>query len=488
MKPDFKFKFRRRKKLTSLLGLALDGRRLDGVVLKLVNGAPAGQQSFSAGLALDPLTAAPELVAREIRNHLDAAGIRERHCVFGVPLKWVLTMQTELPALPAADAASLLQLEVERGFHADVATLQLSTSRSPLAGGKTNVLIAGIPGTHLARLEQVLAAAKLKPVSFALGLAALQPAGQPLAARFDSGLALAIGESQVGLLVAANGGVVALRSLEGAVTDEGSQRVLNTELVSREVRITLGQLPGELRDTVKRIRIFGPQPLARQLADALETRGSTLGVQVEVCSAPASAGASGPMAPGVSSSPAFSLAAEALLGQAPAFEFLPPKPGLIEQFVTKYSSGRLRTIGAIGAGVGLLLALVFGYQQIILWRLQTQWAAIANKVGELAQVQGQIRQYRSWYDGSFANLGILRQLTLAFPEDGSVTAKSIEIRDGSTVTCSGTARDYAALLGMQAKLRTAAGITDVKLEQVRGKAPMQFVFGFKFNHGAAHEN
>jgi len=211
-------------------------------------------------------------------------------------------------------------------------------------------------------------------------------------------------------------------------------------------------------------------------------------VQVEVCSAPASAGASGPMAPGVSSSPAFSLAAEALLGQAPAFEFLPPKPGLIEQFVTKYSSGRLRTIGAIGAGVGLLLALVFGYQQIILWRLQTQWAAMANKVGELAQVQGQIRQYRSWYDGSFANLGILRQLTLAFPEDGSVTAKSIEIRDGSTVTCSGTARDYAALLGMQAKLRTAAGITDVKLEQVRGKAPMQFVFGFKFNHGAAHEN
>jgi Tfp pilus assembly protein PilN len=110
------------------------------------------------------------------------------------------------------------------------------------------------------------------------------------------------------------------------------------------------------------------------------------------------------------------------------------------------------------------------------------------KVGELQAIQDNIRQYRSWYDGSFKNLSILRQLSLAFPEDGSVTAKNIEVRDGGTVTCSGTARDYAALLAMQAKLRTADGVRDVKLEQIRGKAPMQFVFGFNFNNGGGSEN
>ena len=103
MKPDFKFKFGRRKKLASLLGLTLDGSHLDGVVLKRTNGSLQLAQHFSVALTLDPLTAAPELVGREIRNLLDAAGVRERNCVFGVPLKWVLTAHTELPPLPEAE-------------------------------------------------------------------------------------------------------------------------------------------------------------------------------------------------------------------------------------------------------------------------------------------------------------------------------------------------------------------------------------------------
>ena len=110
MKPDFKFKFGRGKTPTTVVGLTLDGSRLDGVVLKRTNGSLQQLQTFSAALTLDPLTAAPELVGREIRNHLDAAGIRERDCVLGVPLKLVLTAQTELPPLPEADATSLMQL------------------------------------------------------------------------------------------------------------------------------------------------------------------------------------------------------------------------------------------------------------------------------------------------------------------------------------------------------------------------------------------
>ncbi|MGH7952456.1 MAG: hypothetical protein ACREFE_11140 [Limisphaerales bacterium] len=128
-----KINFAKRKWLTSLLSLSLDGSRLEGVVLRRTNGALQLQQTFSAALTLDPLTAAPELVGREIRNHLEAAGVRERHCVVGVPLKWTLAAHTELPPLPEADAASLLQLEAERGFPCDAATLQLSDSRCALA-------------------------------------------------------------------------------------------------------------------------------------------------------------------------------------------------------------------------------------------------------------------------------------------------------------------------------------------------------------------
>ncbi len=480
-----KINFRRRKRLTSVLGLALDGSRLEGVVLRRTNGALQLHQTFSVMLSLDPLTAAPELVGREIRNQLDAAGVRERHCVLGVPLKWVLTAHTELPPLPEADAASLLQMEAERGFPCDVATLLLANSRCPLSGGKQHVTLAGIPNAHLAALERVLAAAKLKPASFALGLAALQP---PAAENSNGVLALAIGESQVSLQITCGGGVAALRGLEGAIEDEAGRRNLQAGLVAREARITLGQLPVELRDTVKRIRIFGPRELAQQLADEMELRFEPMGLSVEIVAAYSPDEFGVQLPPAASVSPAFSLAARWLAGQPPVFEFLPPKPTLLEQFVTKYSSGRLRTTGAIAAGIVALVGGLFLFQEFELILLRSRWSAMSAKVGELQTVQGQIQQYRPWFDDTFRDLAILRQLTLAFPEDGAVTAKTIEIQNDKTVSCSGNARDNAALLATLTKLRSADGVSHLKVDLIHGKSPMQFTFDFQYGNGGANEN
>ena len=338
----------RRKKLMSLLGLTLDGSRLAGVVVRRQNNALQLLQSFAVTLSLDPLTAAPELVGREIRNELDKAGVRERFCVVGVPLKWVLTAQTELPPLPEADAASLLQLELERGFPCDIDTLRLASSTCKLADGKQLVIMAGIPSSQLAILEQVLAAAKLRPVSFALGLQALQP---PEREKSGGVLSLFVGESQVSLQITSQGGVAALRGLEGAIENESGHPVLQASVVSREARITLGQLPAEIRQSVKRIRIFGPLELARQLADEMELRFEPMGMGVEIISAYGSDDFGLDLPPGVSLSAAFSLAAHALAEQYPALEFLPPKPTLLQQLAAKYSSGRLQTIGLAAAAV-----------------------------------------------------------------------------------------------------------------------------------------
>ena len=486
MNTTLKLKAPRRKKLTSLLGLTLDGSRLCGVVLRRNNDTLQLQQTFEVALTLDPLTAAPELVGREIRNLLDAAGVRERNCVVGVPLKWVLTAQTELPELPPADAASLLQMESERGFPCDVATLRLTQSACALQDGKQLVTMAAIPNSQLALLENVLVAAKLRPVSFALGLQALQP---PAAATSDGVLALQVGESQVALQFTCRGGVAALRGLEGAIEMEAGQPVLHAGLVSRETRITLGQLPAEVRQAVKRIRIFGPRELARQLADEMELRFEPLGLTVEIVTAYATAEFGLELPPGATLSAAFSLAAWPLAGQLPAFEFLPPKPTLLQQLAAKYSSGRLQTIGAAAAVLLLLVGGLFGYQEYQLVQLRAQWDKMKSKVDDLNQVQGQISQYRPWFDDSFRALSILRELSLVFPEDGAVTAKSIEVRDGNVVSCTGTARDNTALLRTLGQLRDADEVSQLKVEQIRGKSPMQFTFEFHWgNDGGGNEN
>ena len=87
------------------------------------------QKVLFASLSLDPLTNDAELVGREIRKHLDQAGIRERRCVVCVPLNWALTLQTKLPELPDADVTSFLQVEAERGFPYGPDALLTSSSR-----------------------------------------------------------------------------------------------------------------------------------------------------------------------------------------------------------------------------------------------------------------------------------------------------------------------------------------------------------------------
>ncbi len=470
---------------SSVLALSLDGGRLEGIVLRRINGSLEARQSFSEALSLDPLTADPELVGREIRNHLDAAGVRERHCVVCVPLKWALVVQVELPELPEADVASFLHIEAERGFPCDIATLRLATSRWQAPSGKRYATLIGIPENHLVLLEQALHGARLKAASFSLGIAALRP---PNVGSTDGVLALAIGEDNIGLQITCGGGVGALRALEGALEIDGTRKLLHSDVVAREVRITLGQLPSEFRETVRSVSLFGPADLAGELANEIEAPLAAMGLTVELVAAysPGEFGVELPA--GATVSPAFSLGARYLTSQGAAFEFLPPKIAPWQQLAARYSSSRLRMAGASVGAVALLVAGLFLIQQWQLTLLRSRWGAMSQKAEELDGLQQQIRQYRPWFDRSFPSLSVLRELTLAFPEDGVVSAKTVEIRDANTVTCSGTARDNAVLLRTLTQLRSTSGVTNLKVDQIRGKSPMQFTFDFQWGEGGGHAN
>ena len=113
---------------------------------------------------------------------------------------------------------------------------------------------------------------------------------------------------------------------------------------------------------------------------------------------------------------------------------------------------------------------------------------MSAKVHELENMQAQIKQYRPWFDDSFRSLSILRQVTESFPDSGVVTAKMVEIREGGVVSCSGTAREWAALSKMMDQLSAAPGVSGFRSGPIRGKAPMQFSFDFHWNNGGGHEN
>ena len=104
-------------------------------------------------------------------------------------------------------------------------------------------------------------------------------------------------------------------------------------------------------------------------------------------------------------------------------------------------------------------------------------------------MEQQIRQYRPWYDETYRALNILKQLTTAFPEDGVVVARTVEIRDLNAVTCTGTTRDQQALLKTLERLRGSEHVADVRFGTIRGnKPPMQFTFDFKWSEGGKVAN
>jgi len=470
---------------SSILGLSLDGGRLEGVVLRRLNGSLQVQKSFVAALALNPLNGDPELVGREIRNHLEQAGIRERRCVVCIPLSWALTMQTKIPDLPEADVSSFLDIEAERSFPYGPETLALTTSRFGAEGGEGHAMLVAVPRNHLLQLEKALKAAQLRPVSFTLGVAALQSTAKDPSRGV---LALAIGANTVDLQVSCHGGVAVLRSLEGVIETEGAQSRLDADALVREVRVTLGQLAPEFRQAVREARLFGQGESAQRAVSEVIPRLEAMGLHAEWVKTCAPSEFRSKPPPDTPLSAVLSAGARQLTGEKPGFEFLPPKTSALHQFTNRFSSRKVAWTSSAAVAAALLIGGAILSQQWQLARLRAQWAALEPEVRELEDMQQQIRRFRGWFDESLPSLSILRRLAEAFPAEGAVTAKTLEIRELSTVTCSGTARDNAAFLKMLDQLRAAKEVGNVKVDQLRGKTPLQFTLNFHWGHGGAGEN
>jgi len=473
---------------TTLLGLALDGSRLEAVLLRRTNGSVTVQKSATATLTLDLFKNDVDLVGREIRDALDAAGIREKRCVACVPTAWALSVHTAIPEMPEEDVPGFLEIEAERGFPSGTEDLQVCVSRYTTPSGVRFATQLAVTREHLTRLEDVLEAAGLKAHGFSLGLTALPGALAPDSESGRGLVAAFVGENAVDLLVASGGGVVALRSIEGAFDTEGGERRLQSELVARELRITLGQLPPEVRAGIREMKVFGANRLAEQLMIELRPRAAAMGMLVEHVPAFVAEAGGLKVAPNTPVSPALGLAAHYLAARR-GFEFLPPKPSVWKQFSARYSTGKLAWAGATAGVAAAAIIGLFGWQQFRLSGLNSQWAAMKKPVTELEDIQKQIRKYRPWFDESHTSLSVLQRVTESFPDDGSVAAKSFEIRNLSSISCSGTMRDQPSLLKALDQLRTVGTVSAIKVDSMKGKSPaMQFTFRFHWGPQKRNEN
>jgi hypothetical protein len=470
---------------SSVLGISLDGNRLEAVVVRRSGGNLQVRQSLSAAMALAPLTGDPELVGREIQNHLDKAGIRERNCAVCLPLTWVLTLQTKVPGLTGADLDSFLQIEAERGFPSGYESLYITRSLFKAPNGDQYANLLAVPRNHLNLLERVLRAAKLKPLVFAMGISATQSPSQQPSQRV---LALALSSHGLELQVTGGGGIIALRSLDAAVESEGARRAVSSDLVAREIRITLGQLPGGFAESQGPIKIFGGGEIARQFVTEVAPRLTALGLRIEPMDRPADVIFDTPPSQDIAASPVLALAAAFVKSGDVGPDFLPPKVSQWKVFVTsKLGTQKLAYAGAAAGFIILCVGGAFGWQQYQIISLNSQWKKISGTVARLQGDQDNISKFRPWFDNSCRALTIWNNLAKAFPDNGSITVKSMEIREQSEITASGTAQNEAAFLAVQKLLKNIPEVVELH-SVLRGVAPtIQYEITYQWQPGGSGE-
>ncbi|MBI5693574.1 MAG: pilus assembly protein PilM [Verrucomicrobia bacterium] len=438
-----------RRRLQSILGLSLADGQLRAAHVARSKNAVAVLRTASAPLALDLLHPEPELVGREIRNHLEAAHIRERHCVVALPASWVMSQHVSVPDLSPEDTASLLQIEAEKGFPCSPEELQIAPSAHRV-GSERYVTQLAVRQEQIAQLGEVLKSAGLKPLSYTLGLAALP---ESAGAAGKGRISLLVEPKGATLLVAAGGGFAAYRTLEATIESEFGEHVLNGPAIARELRITFEQIPAGLRPEIRTLALRGDAALTEQLAGILGDWAREAGLEIDL-------GKAGGRP--VSEVMIEQLAESYLRAGSSALEFLPPRPSRWAQLLARYNSRRLATAGFAAAAAALVAAVAFGWQEFRLWSLRSEWEGMAARVA------------------SYRNLTILRRVVECFPDNGSVTAKTFEIHGPATVSVSGTARDNASLLRTLDQLRQAKEVQGLKIEQIRGKTPAQFTFTFRW--------
>ncbi len=450
------------RKNAAILGIGFDDGQFSAV---LVDG-PVHRRAQGT-LAVDPLTDDPALVAQELREQLAPLGRLPRRVVVCLPLNRVLTTAVDVPEMPADLVAGFLRLQAETEFLLPPAGMVFGSSGpgSEAAGPATLMAMALEPYDNLRRTLRLLG--WKRPVVTVVPV----PLAPRPAETGGVGASLLVGPRWVDLVVCGQTGIALLRRLAGAVPDSQWPQA-DIAAVAGELRLSLGQLPSGLRARLGRVAIVGsPEPVRKLQAQLC---ASSVGGLEYDCQE---------MAPDTTVlARAVDLASGQVRNQELALT-LAPLPATSQRRVWMRWNRRQLTWAAAGVllAIGLVAALGLR-QQRQLHHLQSAWAAMEPRAQAVRQILGEVKAREPWLSDQPLSLDILRAVTLAFPERGTVWTTRLEIKERTKVGVSGKALNREAWLQVLDQLRQNPGVRDLRVSQARepadGKAPMTFALSF----------
>ena len=468
-----------------MLGLAVTNRSITVVEAVAANGGGrvslAGEFVFPDGTALEE----PLPLGKALKAFLRSRGFSASRCVIGMEANWLTAREKMLPPGAGGSVPELLSLMIEREFASDRSELVFDYSLEADTAGERSALLVAAPRQMLDRLVLMAQAAGQRVVGITASMMAL--AGATDGSTAQDRLVLHLFGGGAELALQSRGALRMMRRLAVTVPAGGQaagQAPANDwldELTSQLHRV-VSLLPGDAgQPATRELLVWDEAGLDESAYRALSDR---LGLPVTRCEGPAGLRPADAEAspPGAQFSAAAAMALGAACGRTPAVDLLHSRLAPRR----KLGIGRKLTWAAAVAVAIIVAATVL----VLDWRsdrleaatMKAELNAMSADLTEARDVVAKVTFARPWYDRRASYLDCMKELTLAFPEEGVIWTTSLATQEDMAVVFSGKAVSESAVLDVLDRLKANPRLSDVKPLYLRqaGRTGREIAFAMSF--------
>jgi len=429
--------------------------------------ARAAEFRFPEGSSI----ARPVALGEALRQWLGKEGFSARHAIVGLPASWLLCREEIIPPADREAVADVLRVKAEQDFSLDPDELSVDCCCGAPSGKADGALLVATLRERVTQVTEMVRAAGMR-------LQAVTATSLVLASSAPAPCCLYLRDGYGEVTVRAGGRFRLLSHFSWPGSD-GAQAIAD------EVRRAAAQSSWSGAEGTGDITIWNAGPLhASSLVAALAEMPGNVEVAEGLSALGVGKAPSGNEGDGAAFAAAAALGLAGVRGQRPPVDFL-------------HSALAVRRRGRQGrrifwAAALTVVLLAAGASSVADWRAQSRTLAdlrarldgMGPELEQIRDMNENVSFGRAWCDTQPRFLNCLRELTLTFPEQGTVWATSIATRSGRGGVLSGKATDQKAVLAVMDKMNGGGGFADVKLLYVReagaGARELSFAISFAF--------
>jgi hypothetical protein len=409
------------------LGLAVADRSIQAAQVRIAGNSrevgPAAEFIFPEGLTWED----PKALGTALRHFLRHNHFSTSRVVVGVPARWLLAREKEVPPATASIASSMLRLQAERDFPSDLELVYDFAGQTDSTQGR-KVLVVAMLKRHMDRIATMVdeAGLSLKAVtSSSLALAAI--AGE----KTNDVLSVVLWHDAAELVIRGKTAPRLLKHMAlSGVTSDGFFAAMTA--LGSEVQRALAWTPAE--DGISRTAVLwdgvGMEPA---VADALFKRS---GIEMRVAAE----------LPLLGVARQTHVAEPRKVGAAVAVALAATRGRLVIDFVhTRLAPPKVQRVNRKYVLAGIAAAIIIGlftYQELKIQDEEKKVSVIQvdlkrkkdiQKIGDVATEK--YTTARQWFDdGRQPIIEAMNELALLFPTDNRILATSLTFRENQKAT------------------------------------------------------